>query len=78
MPLVNALRYANRLVVVTDAGVQTVIGTLDISGGATIGFDPAVFTAPGTYTIFTYTLLVGAVRHDTRRQHPHSRRACAR
>ena len=59
MPLIFVQRYAPAGIA-AGTGTQTVSGTLDISGGVVIEFDPTVFTAAGTYTLFTYGTLVGS------------------
>ena len=41
-------------------GTQYVIGALTIPNPTYVEFDPTVFTAAGTYTIFTYGTLVGS------------------
>lgn len=65
MPLIFVQRYAPAGSIAAGTGTQTVNGTLDISAGAVVEFDPTVFTVAGTYTIFTYTTLVGTAANLT-------------
>lgn len=58
MALVFVQRYAPAT---AGAATQYVTGTLDVSAGCIVEFDPTIFTVPGTYTIFSYGTLTGTV-----------------
>lgn len=60
MPLTIVQRRAGTSIA-AGTGTQVVAGTLTLEYPTYIEFDPALFTAPGTYTLFTYAQLVGDV-----------------
>ncbi len=60
MPLVFVQRYSPSAIP-AGSGTQAVTGTLTLGAPTVVEFDPSVFTAAGTYTIFTYGTLVGSV-----------------
>ena len=56
MPLLNITRR-RRASAVAGVATQVVDGTLTLGDPTVVEIDPTVFTAPGTYTIFTYGTL---------------------
>lgn len=61
MPVTIIVRRGTPLPYIDGVGTQTVAGTLTLGNPTVVEFDPTVFTAPGVYTIFTYSGLVGSV-----------------
>lgn len=55
MPVVFVQRYSPR--VSAGLGTQAVTGTLTLGNPTIVEIDPTIFTAAGTYTIFTYGTL---------------------
>lgn len=51
MPLLYVQRFG---AVIVSGGTQAVAGTLSFAGPTVVELDPALYTQPGTYVLFTY------------------------